>query len=105
MKTIMITLALAAVPALALAAGNSNAARTAYEFRLNAEGADTAEGAARIYADIRRHAVRVCRPLEQPRGMATEETRACRREVTENAVAALGAPRVAALWREDEKRA
>lgn len=71
-----------------------------YNFNLDVSGADTPEGAARIYADIRRQSVRVCRALEID-GTVTRKVRACRAEVAENAVEAVSAPLVTALWQDD----
>lgn len=76
---------------------------TPYEFSLDRAGAETPEGAARLYADIRRQAARICRPLEGDAGV-NRMTRDCRNEVIANAVAAVDAPLVTALWRDDEIR-
>lgn len=103
MKTVLLTLALVAAPAFAFAHDRADADRTAYHFQINAARADTPVGAARVYADIRRQAVRVCRPLEQPKGTATKAARACRRDVTAKAVRDAGKPLVTALWREDQE--
>lgn len=70
-----------------------------YNFAIDVSGADTPEGAARIYADIRRQAVRVCGGVET--GGVPRKVRACRAEVAENAVDAINAPLVTALWRDD----
>lgn len=74
--------------------------REPYNFNLDVSDADTPDGAARVYADIRRQSVRVCRALEID-GTVTRKVRACRAEVAENAVEAVNAPLVTALWRED----
>lgn len=71
-----------------------------YNFSLDASDAGTPEGAARIYADIRRQSVRVCRALEID-GTVTRKVRACRAEVAEKAVEAVDAPLVTALWQDD----
>ena len=71
-----------------------------YNFNLDLSDAETPEGAARIYADIRRQAVRICRALEVD-GAATRKVRDCREEVRANAVAAADKPLVTALWRDD----
>ncbi len=71
-----------------------------YNFNLDLSEADTPEGAARVYADIRRQSVRICRGLEAD-GTVTRRARACREEVRANAVAAAGKPMVTALWRTD----
>jgi len=94
----LIALMTAAAPAHA---GPDEADLTAYEFRLDVSGADTPEGAARIYSDIRRHAVRVCRPLEASGNGVTRAVTRCRHEVAGNAVRALDNPRVAALFEAD----
>jgi UrcA family protein len=88
----------AAAPAYA---GADDKDLTAYEFRLDVSGADTPEGAARLYADIRRHAVRVCRPLEATGNGVTTAVRQCRQEVAASAVRAIDNPRVAALFEAD----
>lgn len=93
-----IALMTATTPALA---GPDERDLTAYEFRLDVSGADTPEGAARIYADIRRHAVRVCRPLEASGNGVAKAVTQCRQEVAANAVRALDNPRVAALFKAD----
>lgn len=69
-----------------------------YDFSIDVSAADTPEGAARIYADIRRQAVRVCGGVA---ASATRKVRECRAAVAENAISAIDAPLVTALWRED----
>lgn len=71
-----------------------------YNFNLDLSDADTPEGAARVYADIRRQAVRICRALEID-GTVTRKVRECRAEVRANAVAAADKPLVTALWQGD----
>jgi len=97
------SLAIAAVIAVSAPAAYAAEETTAYDFSIDAAGADTPEGAARIYADIRRQAVRICRPLELDGGVSAR-VEACREEVRRNAVEAVGAPLVADLHREDEIR-
>lgn len=71
-----------------------------YNFNLDLSDADTPEGAARVYADIRRQSVRVCRALESD-GVISKKVRACRAEVAKNAVEAARKPLVTVLWRDD----
>ena len=99
-KTIiaLTTLTVLATPAFAAAPGTSD--ETAYEFQLDISDADTPDGAARIYADVRRQAARVCSPLEAD-GMLNKATRECRSDVIEETVRAIDAPLVTAEWRED----
>lgn len=73
-----------------------------YDFTIDLSGADTPEGAARIYADIRRQAVRVCGGVQS--GSVPRKVRECRAEVAENAVEAVNAPLVTALWQDDAVR-
>jgi UrcA family protein len=94
---------LAAFIAASAPAAYAEEEATPYDFSLDTAGADTPEGAARIYADIRRQAVRICRPLEFDGGVSAR-VKACREEVRRNAVEAVDAPLVAALHREDETR-
>lgn len=74
-----------------------------YNFNLDVSDADTPEGAARVYADIRRQSVRICRALEVD-GTVTRKVRACRADVAANAVEAVNAPLVTALWQDDSVR-
>jgi UrcA family protein len=92
---IALGLALLAAPAIA-----QEEPLAPYNFNLDLSDAETPEGAARIYADIRRQSVRICRALEVD-GTVTRKVRACREEVRANAVAAAGKPLVTALWRDD----
>jgi UrcA family protein len=71
----------------------------AYNFNLDLSDADTPEGAARVYADIRRQAVRVCGGVKS--GSLSRKVRECREEVRANAVAAANKPLVTALWQGD----
>lgn len=89
-------LALVAVPAFA--AGEPV---EPYNFSIDRSAADTPDGAARIYADIRRQAVRICGGVNAD---ATRKVRQCRAEVIENAIEALNEPLVSALWRDDAVR-
>jgi UrcA family protein len=73
-----------------------------YDFTIDLSGADTREGAERIYADIRRQAVRVCGGVQS--GPVSRKVRECRAEVAENAVEAVNAPLVTALWQDDSLR-
>jgi UrcA family protein len=74
-----------------------------YNFNLDVSDAGTAEGAARIYADIRRQSARICRALEVD-GTVTRKVRECRAEVAENAVQTVNKPLVTALWQGDDLR-
>lgn len=97
----MIRIAAAALSLALLAAPAAFAADEPvepYDFAIDVSGADTPEGAARIYADIRRQAVRVCGGVD---ATVTRKVRACRAEVTENAIDRIDAPLVTALWRDD----
>lgn len=90
-----LSLALLAAPAVA-----QQEPLEPYNFNLDLSDADTADGAARVYADIRRQAVRICRALEID-GTVTRKARECREEVRASAVAAADKPLVTALWRGD----
>lgn len=70
-----------------------------YNFNLDLSDADTPDGAARVYADISRQAVRVCGGVQS--GALSRKVRECREEVRANAVAAADKPLVTALWRGD----
>lgn len=91
-----------AAPTMAFAKDAIPDDKTPYAFELNVTDAQTPVGAARIYADIRRQAVRFCRTLETPSGGVTRKVRACRGEIVENAVRQVAAPRVTALWSADQ---
>ncbi|MFZ5616574.1 MAG: UrcA family protein [Pseudomonadota bacterium] len=101
MKTKILAAMLAAFVAPAFASDEAPPEVTAYEFALDLSGADTPDGASRIYADIRRQAARVCSPLEMD-GMTSAASRKCRAEVVSNAVRAVDRPMVTALWRQDD---
>lgn len=104
MKTQTLALAFFALAALPGAAA-AEAPKTAYAFEIDLAGAETPEGAARVLADIRRQAARVCSPLNAADGMLTKASRECREDVAENAVRTIDRPLVSALWsRENEQR-
>ncbi len=90
-----ISLALFAAPA----AFASEEPMEAYDFKLDLSDADTAAGAARVYADIRRQAVRVCGGVRS--GGLSRKVRDCREDVRANAVAAANKPLVTVLWRSE----
>ncbi len=87
------SLVILAAPAFA-----SDQPKEPYNFSIDVSDANTPEGAARVYADIRRQAVRVCGGVNTD---ASRKVRECRAGVMENAVEAINAPLVTALWRDD----
>lgn len=99
-KTIIALATIAAFATPAFAAATASSDETAYAFNLDVSDANTPDGAARIYADIRRQAVRVCSPLEA-NGMLNAATRECRSDVIEETVRAIDSPLVTAEWRDD----
>lgn len=99
MKTaIALFAALAALAAPAVA----ETGKTPYDFKLDLAGAETPEGAARIYADIRRQAVRICRALHPRDLMPTPAALECRASVIENAVNAADRPLVSQAHQQDQ---
>jgi UrcA family protein len=99
MKTAITLIAAFAVLAAPAVAENG---KTPYQFELDLTGADTPAGAARIYSDIRRQAVRVCSPLLSQDQMLTKAARECRAEVIAEAVKAANQPLVYEAHRQDE---
>lgn len=101
MKTKILAALLTALVAPAFASDETPEGMTPYSFELNLADTETPDGAARIYADIRRQAARVCSSLSR-NDIPDKLARECREDVVSNAVRAVDRPLVTALWRQDD---